>query len=80
MNLAKLEPVVLTRDIPERDLLAGDIGAVVQVYCGDEVEVEFVRASGETQALLTLSYADVRKVDSGDMITTRRLAEVRLPN
>ena len=78
MKLANLESVVLTRDIQERGLQAGDIGTVVQVYCGDEVEVEFVRASGETQALLTLSYGDIRKVDSGDMITTRRLDEVKL--
>ncbi len=80
MYLTKLEPVVLMRDMPEKGLMAGDIGTVVPVYCGDEAEVEFVRASGETQALLTLSYGDVRKVDSRDMITTRRLAEVRLPN
>mgnify|MGYP001583942732 CR=1 FL=1 len=71
---------MLTRDIPERGLRAGDIGTVVQVYCGDEVEVEFLRASGETHALLTLSFGDIRKMDSGDMVTTRRLAEVKLSN
>jgi len=80
MKLAKLESVVIMRDMPEKGLRAGDIGTVVQIYCGDEVEVEFTRASGETQALLTLSFGDIRKVDSGDMITTRRLAEVRLSN
>lgn len=74
MNIAELECVVLTRDMPEKGLMTEDIGTVVQVYCGDEVEVEFIRASGETQALLTLSFGDIRKVDSSDMITTRRLA------
>jgi len=30
------------------------VGAVVQVYSGDAVEVEFVTASGRTQAVVTL--------------------------
>ena len=77
MKLAELECVVLTRDIPERGLRAGDIGTVVQVYCGDEVEVEFIRASGETQALITLTVGDVRKIGYRDMLAARELAEVQ---
>jgi hypothetical protein len=65
------ETVVLTRDLPEHHLCAGDLGAVVEVYGADSFEVEFVTAGGRTQALLTLAPADIRKVDPGDMVSVR---------
>ena len=75
MRFSKLECVVLAHDIPEHSLRAGDIGSVVEVYPEGGVEVEFVRGSGITQALLTLSEQDVRKMDSHDLLSTRRLVE-----
>lgn len=75
MRFSKLECVVLAHDIPEHSLRAGDIGSVVEVYPEGGVEVEFVRGSGITQALLTLSEQDVRKIDSHDLLSTRRLVE-----
>ena len=50
-----LDTVVLDRDLPEHGLRNGDLGAVVQVYEPDGLEVEFVTASGKTQALVTLT-------------------------
>lgn len=76
MKFEKLEIVVLAHDIPEHGLRAGDLGTVVEIYPGGGVEVEFVRGSGATQALLTLSERDLRKIDSHDLLATRRLAEV----
>jgi len=76
MRFEKLECVVLVRDIPEYGLRAGDVGAVVEVYPGGELEVEFVTGSGMTQALLTLHEQDVRSIDSHDLLTTRRVAKV----
>lgn len=76
MKFEKIEIVVLAHDIPEHGLRAGDLGTVVENYPGGGVEVEFVRGSGVTQALLTLSERDLRKIDSHDLLTTRRLAEV----
>jgi hypothetical protein len=76
MKFKELEIVVLTLDIPEHGLRAGDIGTIVEIYKGGGLEVEFVRGSGITQALLTLSEHDVRKVDSDDLLAARRLAEV----
>jgi hypothetical protein len=73
----KLECVVLAHNVPEHSLRAGDLGTVVEVYPVGGVEVEFVRGSGATQALLTLSEKDVRKIDSHDLLATRRLARVR---
>ncbi len=49
-----LDTVVLTHDLADVGLCAGDIGAIVQLYSTAAVEVEFVSASGRTQALLTL--------------------------
>ena len=76
MKFEKLEIIVLKLDIPEHGLRAGDIGTVVEIYPGGGLEVEFVRGSGITQALLTLTEQDIRKVDSHDLLSTRRLAEV----
>jgi hypothetical protein len=65
--------VVLDRDLPEHGLCRGDRGAVVQVYPPEGIEVEFVRASGRTQALCTLSTRDVCAVDDRDLIAVRPL-------
>ena len=76
MKFEKLEIVVLTLDLPKHGLCAGDIGTVVETYPDGGFEVEFVRGSGITQALLTLTERDLRKVDSHDLLSARHLAEV----
>ena len=68
-----LDTVVLDRDIPEHALRRGDLGAVVDIHEPDGLEVEFVLASGRTQALLTLNVLDVRAVGDGDLIAVRDL-------
>jgi hypothetical protein len=68
-----LDTVVLDRDLPEHGLRRGDLGAVVDVHAPDGVEVEFVVASGRTQALLTLRTSDVRAVGDQDLIAVRDL-------
>jgi hypothetical protein len=68
-----LDTVVLDRDLPEHGLRCGDLGAVVDVYSPDGLEVEFVVASGRTQALLTLRTSDVRAVGDQDLIAVRDL-------
>jgi hypothetical protein len=61
--MKELELVVLKRDIPEHGLARGDVGTVVHVYDnGAAYEVEFILASGETVAVLTLESDDVRRV------------------
>ena len=69
-----LDTVVLDRDLPEHSLRNGDLGAVVQVYEPDGLEVEFVTASGKTQALVTLNVDDVRPVQESDLVTVRSVA------
>jgi hypothetical protein len=73
MSFKELETVVLNRDLPEHRLRKGDLGAVVHVYAPDGLEVEFVSASGKTEALVTLRETDVRPVADGDLIAVRRL-------
>ena len=73
MRFKLLETVVLDRDLPDRGLRKGDLGAIVQVYEPDGLDVEFVSASGRTEALVTLKERDVRAVAEGDLIAVRRL-------
>lgn len=67
----ELDTVVLLRDLPEVGLRKGDLGAVVQLYGAEAVEVEFVTASGRTQALLTVPVSEVRPVRDNDLLAVR---------
>jgi hypothetical protein len=69
----ELDTVVLNRDLPEQGLRRGDLGAVVQVYGSERLEVEFVTAAGRTQALVTLDVSDVRTVNDQDLLSVRTL-------
>lgn len=71
MKFNTLDTVVLTRDLPNQSLRKGDLGAVVQVYAPDGLEVEFVTASGRTEALVTLKVTDVRAVGDSDLVSVR---------
>jgi len=68
-----LETVVLDRDLPEHGLRRGDLGAVVDVHAPNGLDVEFVLASGKTQALVSLGNDDVRAVGDADLIAVRDL-------
>jgi hypothetical protein len=68
-----LDTVVLNRDLPEHGLRRGDLGAVVDVHAPDGLDVEFVLASGKTQALVSLRETDVRAVGDGDLIAVRAM-------
>jgi hypothetical protein len=74
MKYKLLDTVVLARDLPQHGLRAGDLGAVVEVYEPDGLEVEFVTASGKTQALVTLNVNDVRPVQENDLVAVRSVA------
>lgn len=71
MKFRRLDVVVLERDLPTYGLKTGDLGAVVELYEPDGLEVEFVTASGRTEALVTLSALDVRSVVENDLVTVR---------
>ena len=71
MTIRELDSVVLERDLPEHGLRKGDLGAVVQVYSPESFEVEFVRVSGGTQALVRLARADFRLIADTDLPSVR---------
>lgn len=73
----ELDTVVLVRDVPDAGLQSGDLGAVVMVYGDEALEVEFVTASGRTQALLTLPVNDLRPVRDDDLLAVRTSPPVR---
>lgn len=73
MTLKVLDTVVMKADLPSHGLKRGDVGAVVQVYSSDAIEVEFVTASGHTQAVVTLRVDEVRPVGPRDILAVRQL-------
>lgn len=75
MSYRVLDTVVLTRDFPQYRLRAGDLGAIVEIYEPEGLEVEFVTAAGRTQALATLKPSDVRPVADDDLVSVRSLAK-----
>lgn len=73
MKINVLDTVVLVRDLPDHALKKGDIGAVVEKYDPDGLEVEFVTGSGKTQALVTITLEDVRPVGESEILSVRSL-------
>ena len=71
MTIKVLDTVVLKRDIAEHHLKSGDLGAVVEVYEPDGIEVEFVMGTGKTHALVTLTTNDVRSLSESDVLSVR---------
>jgi hypothetical protein len=62
--IQELDRVVLTTDLPEHNLKAGDVGTVVLVHGQSEgYEVEFVTLNGETVAVVSAFAAQVRPID-----------------
>jgi hypothetical protein len=69
----ELDTVVLTTDLPEEGLKAGDVGAVVAVYGeGAAYEVEFITLKGQTISVVTVPHHGLRPIDDKDVLATRR--------
>lgn len=73
--IMELHMVVLTHDIEDYGLKEGDIGTVVHSYNdGKGYEVEFVSADGRTIAVITLTHADIRLMDSKEILHVRKIS------
>ena len=69
--------VVLTQDLPEEGMQAGDIGTVVHVHQGGAgYEVEFMTLAGETVAVVTLLPTQVRSIARRDIAQVCELQPV----
>lgn len=71
MNYRELESVVLREDVPKHHLRAGDAGTVVHVHSPDAIEVEFLRITGKTHAVVTLPSTQVRPIAADDVLAVR---------
>ncbi len=56
------ESVVLTHDLPEFGLKAGDVGTIVMVHAAGGYEIEFMALDGETIAVTSLSTDEMRPI------------------
>ena len=64
--------IVLTVDRPERGLVKGDVGVIVEVYGKNEgYEVEFMTKEGKTVAVVTLDAHEVRPIGARDILHER---------
>ena len=68
MSVHPLDVVVLKTDQPAHGLKRGDLGAIVDVYSPESIEVEFVTGSGRTKALVTLQSNDIREIGDDDLV------------
>jgi hypothetical protein len=73
--IKELDPVVLTKALPEHGLRTGDVGWVVMVHAGGAgYEIEFVTLAGETVSVVTVPAASVRAVQGREIAHARRVA------
>lgn len=73
--IKELDPVVLTRDLPEDGLETGDVGWVVMVHGdGAGFEVEFVTLAGETVSVVTVPARAIRPVGPKEIAHARMVA------
>lgn len=75
--VAEHERIVLTKDLPQDDLKAGDVGTVVFVHAhGAAYEVEFLTLDGVTVAVATVEANQLRPVGHADITHASSLAGV----
>ena len=58
-NIKELDVVALLCDIPEKSLVAGQVGTVVEILDEDVFEVEFSDDLGKTYSMLALKKEDL---------------------
>lgn len=77
MMIKEHDCVVLTADLPDEKLEAGDVGTVVHIHKGGAAyEVEFMTLDGHTVAVATVTNDQLRPVSRRDLAHVRELQEV----
>ncbi len=70
------ERVVLTTDLPQHHLKAGDMGVVVMIHGDNEgYELEIFSADGHTLDIVTVEADQVRPVSRHDVMHVRAIPE-----
>jgi hypothetical protein len=79
----ELDRFVLTEDLPERGLHAGDLGTIVMVHAPDGHDgytgpegytAEFTYLTGETRAVVDLRPDQVRPAERGEVAQARAVS------
>ena len=76
MTFELFQRVVLTRDLPEQGLRAGDVGVVVEHYPArgntpEGYELEFFTATGQTVAVVSVPADQVREASDHEVLSVR---------
>ena len=79
MTLALYRRVVLTQDLPEEALRAGDVGVIVEHYPAradvpEGYELEVFAAAGQTIAVVSVPAEAIREATEHDVLSVRDLA------
>ncbi|MEE9295066.1 MAG: DUF4926 domain-containing protein [Phycisphaerae bacterium] len=81
MGFAMFQDVILTVDLPQQGLCAGDVGTVVDhhVVSGSEdgYSVEFFDMTGDTVAVVTVGQSNLRGPSATDRPAVRALTGTR---
>ena len=73
--IREIDPIVLTQDLLEEWLQAGDVGWIIMVHVGGAgCEVEFVTMDGETISVATVPASTVRPVRAKEIAHARMVA------
>lgn len=73
--IKELDQIVLTADLPNEGLKAGDVGTIVDIHrVGEAFEVEFMTLAGETVAVTTVLASQVRPIGKREITHARELA------
>ncbi|CAC5340403.1 MAG TPA: DUF4926 domain-containing protein [Planktothrix sp. UBA8407] len=73
--ITELDRVVLTHDLAEYNLKAGDIGTVVLVHQeGLGYEVEFMTLTGQTITIISLFSSQIRAIGNREIAQARVLS------
>jgi hypothetical protein len=74
MKVKEHDCVVLTSDLPEEKLKAGDVGTVIHIHKGGAAyEVEFTTLAGSTLTVATIGSKQLRPVSNRDVSHVREL-------
>jgi hypothetical protein len=74
MTIKEHDCVVLTADLTDEGLKAGDVGTVVHIHnAGAAYEVEFMTLAGNTVAVATVDATKLRPVSERDLSHVREL-------
>ncbi|MDH5587729.1 MAG: DUF4926 domain-containing protein [Nitrospirota bacterium] len=78
MTLPLFSRVILTQDLPDVDLVTGDMGTIVEHHPAthdypEGYEVECFAGNGETIAVVSVPATNLRQATNHDVLHVRRL-------